>query len=141
MLQKRNMFYNLGIYFTISYITDTLPIPRLWCEISTSEYPCPHYDIFEDLKPAKIINLENDRENVEIWVLTFTFFLYRPLSHTLTHNTEYIIFNHITVFVITQAMYLNNKWNSNTHVLYIMPENVTRKVPATIPITKKWNPT
>ena len=134
------MYYNLDVHFINPYETDTLPIPRLWCEISTSEYPCPHYDIPEDLKPAKLLTLKMwSRELSDMGFNLYIF--YTPPMFTHTNITEYIKFNHITVFVITQLMHLNNKWNSSTHVLYIMPENVSRKVPASIPITKKWNPT
>ena len=90
---RKGIFYNLGIHFINSYRTDTLSIPRLWCEISTSEYPCPHYDIFENVKPAKIINLENPikRKNVMIWALTFTFFIHHPSSHI--QNTQNMLYS------------------------------------------------
>ena len=89
------MYYNLDIHFINPYETDTLPIPRLWCEISTSEYPCPHYDIPEDLKPAKLLTLKMwSRENLVIWVLTSTFFIHRPCSHTPTLRN---ILNSITL--------------------------------------------
>ena len=90
------------------------------------------------IKTRKNINLENER-----YYLTFQTLRIHSAQHNVyTNSITYYGFlsshtrsRHIPVHIHTYQS--SNKWAQT--VIGIMLENVTRKVPATIPITKKWN--